>query len=90
MGFMAVSRRRYKRRTHKRSWKEVFVFLTGLTTWALIVDLLLYFNKLSIPAVLGFIITPESSIIRATADVALFVIFYYFGFVKNKRSRTGR
>jgi hypothetical protein len=90
MGFMATSRRKYKRRAHKRSWREIFIFLAGLATWAFVVDLLLYFNKLSIPAVFGFIITPESSLIRATAEAVLIVIFYYFGFVKKEKTRTSR
>ncbi len=65
----------------KISWKEVFKFLSGALFAGLIANLYLYLNHISVPF-LGFIITPELLGLKAIVQIILFLVFFYFGYLK--------
>ena len=62
-------------------WKEVFKFLAGVFFTSSGVLFYLYLVGVSVP-IFGFIETPEVSGIRSIVHFVLFLIFFYFGFVR--------
>lgn len=65
----------------KIKWREVFKFLSGAAFVGSITNVYLYLNNISVPF-LGYTITPEFLGFRALVGFVLFLLFFYFGFLK--------
>lgn len=65
----------------KIKWEEVFKFLSGAAFVGSFTSVYLYINNITLPF-LGFTITPELMGIRALVGLVLFLIFFYFGYLK--------
>ncbi len=65
----------------KINWREVFKFLSGAAFVASSTNLYLYLNNISVPF-LGFTFTPQLLGLRALVGFILFLIFFYFGYLK--------
>ena len=65
----------------KINWKEVFKFLSGAAFVGSIANFYLYLTNISVPF-LGYTITPEFLGLRALIQFILFLVFFYFGFLK--------
>ena len=65
----------------KVNWRDVFKFLAGYAAASFLANLYLYSNDISAPF-LGYALSPETVGIRAIANLILFVVFFYFGFVR--------
>ncbi len=73
----------------KLYWKEIFKFLSGVALAGSLADLQLYLNHISIPFVanisipyFGSIFTWQEFGLRGLADFILFIVFFYYGFIK--------
>jgi hypothetical protein len=64
-------------------WKEVFKFLAGATFAGSLANFYLSFTKIAVPF-LGFTITPQLLGLRSLLQFALFLVFFYFGYLKKK------
>lgn len=62
-------------------WKEVFKFLSGAAFVGTLVNFYLWLHDISLPF-FGYTITPPVLGIRAMVGAVLFVVFFYFGYVK--------
>jgi hypothetical protein len=62
-------------------WREVFKFLSGAAFAGSIANLYLYAHNISVPF-LGYIISPELLGARGAFQFLLFVVFFYFGYLK--------
>lgn len=67
----------------KVNWREVFKFLSGFSAASFLANLYLYFNDISVPFA-GYTLSPEFLGVRSVANLILFGVFFYFGFVKRK------
>lgn len=65
----------------KISWKEIFKFLSGAAFVGAAVNFYLSVNNISVPF-LGFTITPQLLALRGLGASILFLLFFYFGFLK--------
>jgi len=65
----------------KINWKEVFKFLSGAAFVGSITSLYLYLNNISVPF-LGYTITPELLRLRSLVGFVLFLVFFYYGYLK--------
>ncbi|OGK19152.1 hypothetical protein A3G67_02670 [Candidatus Roizmanbacteria bacterium RIFCSPLOWO2_12_FULL_40_12] len=65
------------------NWKEFFKFLSGAAFVGSITNAYLYFNNISLPF-LGFTIAPGLLGMRAVVLSVLFLVFFYFGYLKKK------
>lgn len=63
------------------NWKEVFKFLSGALFMGSIANGYLYANQISVPF-LGFYIPSELLGLRALVQFVLFLVFFYYGFLK--------
>ncbi len=67
----------------KINWKEVFKFLSGATFVGSIVNLYLYWSNMSVPF-FGYTISPGLLGIRAIIQFILFLVFFYFGYLRKR------
>ena len=65
----------------KINWKEVLKFLSGAFFVTAGASWYLSFHNISVP-VLGMEMTPEFLFLRGFIHFALFLVSFYFGFVK--------
>ena len=65
----------------KINWREVFKFLSGAAFVGSLTNLYLYLNNVSVPF-LGYTITPELLGWRSLVGFVLFLLFFYFGYLK--------
>jgi len=63
------------------NWREVFKFLSGATFVGSITNLYLYLTHIAVPF-LGYTITPELLGLRSLIQFVLFLVFFYFGYLK--------
>jgi len=68
----------------KINWREVFKFLSGAAFAGSLANLYLYLSAISVPF-LGFTITPELLGLRSIVQFVLFVLFFYYGYIKKPR-----
>ena len=62
-------------------WREVFKFLSGAALAGSFANCYLWLSGISVPF-LGYTITPRLLGARAAAQFVLFVVFFYFGYMK--------
>ncbi len=67
----------------KIDWREVFKFLSGAAFVGSAANLYLYLNNVAIPF-LGYTIAPQLLGLRAFVGFILFLVFFYFGYLKKK------
>lgn len=65
----------------KIKWKEVFKFLSGAAFVGAGANFYLYLSNISLPF-MGFTFSPELLGIRALVGFILFLVFFYFGYLK--------
>lgn len=65
----------------KINWKEVFKFLSGAAFVGSIANAYLYFANISLPF-LGYTFPPELLGLRALVGSVLFLVFFYYGYLK--------
>ena len=65
------------------NWKEVCKFLSGAFFVSAGVNAYFYFTHLAVPF-LGFAISPELPGLRSAIHFVLFLICFYFGFIRTK------
>jgi hypothetical protein len=65
-------------------WKEVFKFLSGVTLTGAIVNTYLSLNNITIP-LFSMIMTPEILGFRAVGHFAMFLAFFYFGYLRGNK-----
>ena len=65
----------------KIKWKEVFKFLSGALFAGSLANLYLYLNNISVPF-LSYVISPQFLGIRSLIQFALFLVFFYYGYIK--------
>jgi len=62
-------------------WREVFKFLSGAAFAGSLANFYLYLYHIPVPF-LGYTISPELLGARAALQFVLFVVFFYFGYLK--------
>jgi hypothetical protein len=62
-------------------WREVFKFLSGVALAGSLANFYLYLYHIPVPF-LGYTISPELHGARAAFQFVLFVVFFYFGYLK--------
>jgi hypothetical protein len=62
-------------------WREVFKFLSGAALAGSLANFYLYLYRIPIPF-LGYTISPELLGVRAALQFVLFLVFFYFGYLK--------
>jgi hypothetical protein len=62
-------------------WREVLKFLSGVAFSGSLANFYLYLYHIPVPF-LGYTISPELLGARAVAQFVLFVVFFYFGYLK--------
>jgi len=67
----------------KINWREVFKFLSGAAFVGSLANFYLYINNISVPF-LGHEIKPELLGLRSLVQFVLFLVFFYFGYLKKK------
>jgi hypothetical protein len=65
----------------KIKWREVFKFLSGAALAGSLANFYLWLTGISVPF-LGYTITPLLLGLRAAVQFVLFVVFLYFGWVR--------
>ncbi len=65
------------------NWKEVFKFLSGAAFVGTGVNFYLWLHDISLPF-FGYTLTPQILLIRAMVGSVLFVVFFYFGYLKKR------
>jgi len=63
------------------NWKEVFTFLSGAAFVGAFANLYLALNNVSVP-VFGYTMTPELLGWRSVVGFVLFLLFFYYGYVR--------
>jgi hypothetical protein len=67
-------------------WQDVFKFLAGAFFVNAGILFYLYLAGVSVPLLgTNFVFTPEISGVRSIIHAVLFVIFFYFGFIRRRR-----
>jgi hypothetical protein len=62
-------------------WKEVFKSLSGAAFVGTVANLYLALNNVSVP-VFGYTMTPEVLGWRSVVSFVLFLLFFYYGYVR--------
>ena len=62
-------------------WRDVFKFASGAAFAATAANLFLALSGVTVP-VFGFTITPRLFALRALGTFVLFVVLFYFGYLK--------
>lgn len=65
----------------KIKWREVFKFLSGAALAGSFANCYLWLSGISVPF-LGYTITPDLLGLKAAVQFALFVVFLYFGWLR--------
>jgi hypothetical protein len=65
----------------KISWREVFKFLSGAAFAGSIANFYLYLHNIPV-SFLGYTIAPGLLGVRAAIQFVVFVVLFYFGYVK--------
>ena len=65
----------------KINWREVSKFLSGVAFAGLIVNFLLWLTGIPVPF-LGYTISPNQLGARAVLQFVLFIVFFYFGWLR--------
>lgn len=65
----------------KIKWREVFKFLSGAAFAGSLANFYLWLTGISVPF-LGYAITPRLFGARAVVSFALFVVFFYLGWLR--------
>lgn len=68
----------------KINWREVFKFLSGAAFAGSIANFYLYYAHITV-SFLGYSIKPELLGIRSAVQFVLFLVFFYYGYLKKKR-----
>jgi len=68
----------------KINWKEVFKFLSGAAFVGSAANFYLYLNRVALPPFFGFTISPDFLGFRSLVGFILFLVFFYFGFLKKR------
>jgi hypothetical protein len=69
-------------------WQDVCKFLAGAFFVNAGILFYLYLARVSVPILgTGFIETPEVSGVRSIVHAVLFLIFFYLGFIRKRKSR---
>ena len=69
----------------KKNWKDILKFLSGAFFVSSGVNLYLYGNHIAVPF-FGHIWSPEFLGIRGLIHFALFLLCFYFGFIKKNKA----
>ena len=67
----------------KINWKEVFKFLSGVMFAGEAIKIYLYFNNIPVPF-LGYTVSPELLGIGGLVQFILFLVFFYFGYLRKE------
>jgi hypothetical protein len=65
----------------KISWREVFKFMSGATLAGALATTYLWLNGVSGP-ILGYTVTPRLLGAKVVAQIVLFVVFFYVGWLR--------
>lgn len=66
----------------KVNWREVFKFMSGVTFASTVFSAYLFMAYITVPFFFGLTFTPEISGLRAAASFLMFLLFFYFGFLR--------